>query len=88
MTDAESFTMLCMDDDFDKCAAEIDNYYRGKWNNIKGFKIINLNSMFTVLFLALESDQIPELNWKCPGRRPPHQQEEAPKIEATVKEQQ
>ncbi|CAO1421954.1 unnamed protein product [Diamesa serratosioi] len=65
MTDAENFSMLCMDDDFDKCAEEIDNYYR-----------------------ALENDQIPELNWKCPGRRPPQQQEETPKIEATVKEQQ
>lgn len=39
MTDAENFTMLCMDDDFDKCAEEIDNYYRGKWNNIKGFEL-------------------------------------------------
>lgn len=44
--------------------------------------------VYIALFLALENDQIPELNWKCPGRRQPHQQEEVPKIEATTKEQQ
>ena len=39
MTDTENFTMLCMDDDFDKCAEEIDNYYRGEWNSIEAFEI-------------------------------------------------
>lgn len=45
--------------------------------------MININ-----FILDLETHDFLELNWKCPGRKAPKTQEEAPKIETPTKEQQ
>lgn len=83
MTETEaSFNLTCFEDDFEKHAEEINEYY--ECNSSRNCKFRHLLNIF---FIDLETHDFIELNWKCPGRRTPQKAEDAPKVETPTKEQ-